>query len=241
MNNQTVPLQEDNLGVDVPNLPGRVIYVNRDATGNNDGSSWENAYTDLQPALEVAGATNEVWVAGGTYLPTNDDDREQSFVIGDGTKVFGGFAGTETERSQRDILNNRVILSGDIGTQGDRSDNSYSVVTIEDNAFATTLDGFTIVDGQAELIGYGGGIYIEDNADVITLSNLIVANNQATFRGGGIYQSDSVVNIRRVAFLNNTGLNSSGSSGGALFSERSVANITNSLFVNSQHYQFSVC
>lgn len=234
----TIEQQDNDLGVDVPNLPGRVIYVNQNATGNNDGSSWANAYTDLQPALEVAGATNEVWVAQGTYLPTTDGGREQSFVLGDGAKVYGGFAGTETERGQRDVLNNRVTLSGHIGAPGDRSDNSYNVVTIEDNPFPTVLDGFTIVGGQADDIANsrGAGIYVEDNADVVNLSNLIVANNRTTFVGGGIYQSDSVTNFSNVAFLNNSVESSGGffGEGGALYSERSVANITNSLFVNNK-------
>ena len=229
---------ENDFGIDVPPIPGRIIYVNQNATGNNDGSSWENAYTDLQPALAASDATNEIWVAAGTYFPTTEVDREQTFAINNGAQVYGGFAGTETERSQRNILENRVTLSGDIGVEGDRTDNSYNVVTIADNEFPIVLDGFTIVDGQADGGGtfstdYGGGIYIEDNADVVNLSNLIIANNQATFGGSGIYQSDSIANFNNVAFLNNTGINSSGSTGGALFAERSVTNITNSLFVNN--------
>ena len=112
---------ENDLGIDVPS---GIIYVNQNATGSNDGSSWENAYTDLQPALERAEANQEVWVAAGTYFPTAEVDREQSFVINNGIQVYGGFAGTETELSQRNILENRVTLSGDIGAEGDRADNS---------------------------------------------------------------------------------------------------------------------
>ena len=245
MNNETISIQENDLGIGLPSLPGRVIYVDRDATGNNDGSSWENAYTDLQAALEVAGATNEVWVAGGTYLPTSDGDRQQSFMIGDGAKVFGGFAGGETERSQRDFLNNRVILSGDIGTQGDRTDNSYHVVTIEDTNQPTVLDGFTIVDGQANFnsdisnlntFDNGGGIYSANNTDV-NLSNLIIANNLARGGGGGFYQLNSDSNLTNIAFLNNIERDFSSidsDSGGAIYSISSTGTVINSLFANNK-------
>ena len=233
---------ENDFGIDVPPIPGRIIYVNQNATGNNDGSSWENAYTDLQPALEVADATNEIWVAQGTYFPTTDGDREQTFAINNGAPVYGGFAGTETERSQRNILENRVTLSGDIGVEGDRTDNSYNVVTIEDNEFPIILDGFTIVDGQADGGGtfstdYGGGINLSDNDDGVNLSNLIIANNFAAQDGGGIFQLRSNSNLTNIAFLNNTADSDGiGSIGGALYSLSTTGTIINSLFVNNTAY-----
>lgn len=82
-----------------------IIYVDLDAVdGENNGSSWENAFTDLQSALAIAGASDQIWVAEGTYLPTTgnnlpegvDDIRAVSFVINNGVKVYGGFAGDET-------------------------------------------------------------------------------------------------------------------------------------------------
>ncbi len=241
---ENITIEQNDGGVNVPPLPGRIIYVNQNATGNNDGTSWSNAYTDLSSALEAAGANNEVWVAQGTYFPTTDGDREQSFVIADGAEVYGGFAGTETERSQRDVLNNQVTLSGDIGVQGDRADNSYNVVLIQNNPFPTVLDGFTILDGQADggsfnefnTFSRGAGIHIDNSSDV-NLSNLIIANNLADNGGGGIYQRSSNSNLNNIAFLNNIDEDISitdDDSGGAFESVDSTGTVTNSLFVNNQ-------
>src|SRR5271157_6174441 len=54
--------------------PTNICYVKSNASGKNDGSSWGNAFTDLQSALGSS-ACPEIWVAAGTYKPTSGTER----------------------------------------------------------------------------------------------------------------------------------------------------------------------
>lgn len=78
-----------------------VIYVRANASGANNGTSWANAYTNLQTALSNASAGTQIWVAAGTYKPTSGTDRGISFVMKNGVQLYGGFAGTENSLTHR--------------------------------------------------------------------------------------------------------------------------------------------
>ncbi len=102
--------------------PVGVWYVNGQALGANDGTSWADAFMDLHDALAVAVAGDEVWIAAGTYKPDRGTgDRNMSFLIPAGVALYGGFDGWETDREQRDRVPNPTILSGDLnGDDGPR-------------------------------------------------------------------------------------------------------------------------
>jgi hypothetical protein len=107
-----------------------VIYVDQHATGAASGADWADAYTDLQTALSQAGSGQTIEVAQGSYQPTTGTDRTATFQLIDGVEVNGGYAGVTGENpGDRNVSLYPTILSGDIGTTGDSSDNSYNVVT----------------------------------------------------------------------------------------------------------------
>ena len=140
-----------------PNLNG-IVYVNLNViAGSETGFSWSNASKDLKQVISAANTnTNikEIWVAKGTYYPSASSNRDDFFyVTRNDLKVYGGFAGTETSLSQRNILDNVTILSGNIGNTSSASDNSYHIMIIDaiNNAIdnSTQIDGFTFQDGNA--------------------------------------------------------------------------------------------
>ena len=165
------------------------------AAGNAAGSGAWASPMDLQTALTNTTCT-EVWVAAGTYKPTTGTVRTVSFKIRPSVAVYGGFAGGETQRNQRQPKTRLTTLSGDIGQANNNSDNSYHVVLMDGATGAgiidnnTVLDGFTISNGNANgphPSSHGGGLYCNGNglgAECSpTLNQLIFSNNTADFGG----------------------------------------------------------
>ncbi len=111
----------------------QIIYVNQNAPASStgDGSTWGNAFKDLQPALAVAIPTNgntvEVWVAAGTYKPTTGTNRSASFVLKSHLRILGGFRGNETNDTQRPYSGFPTVLSGDIGVPAANALNNFNV------------------------------------------------------------------------------------------------------------------
>jgi surface protein len=107
-----------------------ILYLTQTGSGAKDGSSWQNAMdsTQVQEAINMQNANEggQVWIAKGIYHPTDtimgtaasglsgaDSLRMRSFSFHSKVEVYGGFAGTETSIEERNIENNRTILSGD--------------------------------------------------------------------------------------------------------------------------------
>ena len=71
------------------------IYVDASASGANDGSTWADAFTDLQDALDTAATGDEIWVAEGIYKPSAEHggsgDRYASFQLKNEVALYGGF------------------------------------------------------------------------------------------------------------------------------------------------------
>jgi len=171
-----------------PVAEGATIYVDTRAAGANDGTSWADAYTDLQTALATAADRDEIWVAQGIYRPTTGVDRSISFILRNSVALYGGFAGTETAREQRDWTANETVLSGNIGLPDTNADNSYHVVIGSGTNRTAVLDGFTLSGGNADGPGsdrFGGGMFNDGGSPII--NNCIFRGNNAGFIGGGIY------------------------------------------------------
>ncbi|MFY9241645.1 MAG: T9SS type A sorting domain-containing protein [Polaribacter sp.] len=138
------------------------VYVNINATGNNDGTTWANGYTDLQTAINNTATSKEIWVAKGIYIPSGNG-RAATFNASKKQKIYGGFQGNESTLGDRDMsllyTTNATILSGDLNgddnatildSETTRQDNAYHVVTIKGNfASGGELNGFIITGGNS--------------------------------------------------------------------------------------------
>jgi len=171
---------------------GRIIYVDADASGANDGSSWANACKYLQGAIGSAKSSDEIRVAQGIYKPDQGagitpGDREATFRLKDGVAIKGGYAGFgQPDPNAQDIKRYETILSGDLnGDDGpsfsNNSENSYCIVYGRHPPVCPTavLDGFTVrgANGTA-----GGGMYVTD----ATIKNCSIIENYVQAYGGGV-------------------------------------------------------
>lgn len=183
------------------NLFGSTYYVSQ--TGDNtDGLSWTTAYNEVQDGINAASDGDEVWVAAGTYYPTeyvidaegqrdaSDGDQYKSFKMYAGIDVYGGFAGTESSITGRQMnssdpwdFTNKTILSG--------NDVSYHVVWFATNGFhdesyegitaklPNSLASQSILDGCTVTGGFANYPATIENATA-------PRNNICHYSGGGV-------------------------------------------------------
>ena len=126
----------------------RVNHATAALRAAQTGATWGLAYDSLHVALAASSSGDVVWIAAGTYkratFTADSDDtneRDLSFEIPDGVKVYGGFAGTETNftpdnpdteadedtraKNEDGNFTNVTILSGDLS--GDDDNLTYPV------------------------------------------------------------------------------------------------------------------
>ena len=172
------PVSEFNINPDEHNI----IYVSPD--GDGDGSSWEQATSDLQMAIIRAQMDDcSIWVKEGIHKGMYWFDY--AFRIQQGCKLYGGFKGDEPydyDLSLRDLDAHPTILDGE-HTQG--------VIELMPNSTNKNvfIDGFTIRNGYSQR---GGGLMLRNNCSI---KNCKICFNQAPTIGGGVIShsnSDSV-------------------------------------------------
>lgn len=214
-------------------IQSSILYVKPAVTGTTC-SSWADPCT-LQAALDIATDGDQIWVVEGTYNPSVPAGREATFQLISGVAIYGGFIGNETNLSERDWETNVTTLSGDIGSEGDDTDNSYHVVTGSGTDATAILDGFTITEGNADgtfTSGFdnGGGMFIDSGSP--TINNAIFVSNSAVIFGGGLYNYYSSPALSHVTFVSNSVSNANGFGGGMVnyFSHPSLTDVT---FINN--------
>ncbi|HEX3165852.1 MAG TPA: MopE-related protein [Chitinophagaceae bacterium] len=234
-----------------------ILYVKKNPNGPNglnDGTSWANAFSNLQDALaalsDICPTVKEIWVAKGTYYPDEgggktDNDKTAYFSMKNNVAIYGGFAGNETSFEQRNWKTNKTILSGDIDqndnlnvtilgleTDPTRENNSNNVIKnlfADDNRLTNSarIDGFTITGGHS-----GSGAGISNTYASPTIVNCNFTSNYG-FSGGALFNlyfsSPQVINC----VFN---FNLCGNSGGAILSAWDCSpSFINSTIVNNSN------
>jgi hypothetical protein len=209
---------------------GTVLFVKPGGLAGGSCDSWGNA-CNLQYALTTAGTGDEIWVTAGIYTPTVPSGRAATFQLVSGVALYGGFAGSEANRGDRDWNAHVSVLSGDLdgndittpsgvvtATANIKGVNAYNVVTGSDTDATAILDGFTITGGNALGTGlepYGGGMYLRGGSP--TLQHVNFSGNWAAAKGGGMYNESGSPSLVDVTFIGNSAYQGGGMANDNMF------------------------
>ena len=179
------------------------VYVDISAMGNNDGTSWADAYTSIQRAINDTAEPNEIIVAEGIYVE-NLNMKGKEIIL----------------RSMAPDDPNVVastILDGNA---------SGSVITCTSGETENTvIAGFWIRNGKGYSSGNGGGVYCQSASP--TIKQCVFIDNEATGSyGGAIFCYSADPKILNCKFIGN----SINNYGGAIACYNSDSVIANCLF-----------
>lgn len=238
-----------------------IIYVDADAPGANDGTSWFNAFNYLQDALASARPGSTIRVAKGTYYPNQGmiipppNGPMGSFQMLSGVTIMGGYAGYGTAKPwERNLTQYETVLSGDLLGNDvplnlnvleaqlldgpDRQDNAFSVVTASGVEANGILDGVTISGGNARVAedkfpyANARGGGLYAHGGSPTIRNCTFKGNASVGGGGGIY------NYMTEAIYDNCTVyaNYSAAEGGGMFNFSADPEVKNCTFIKNQVY-----
>jgi hypothetical protein len=202
-----------------------IRYVTSQPYGGVDrnGLSWRSGFAQVDDAVASAAqavaddpsfGTCEVWVQRGVYGPLQGHRR---FSLHPSVEVYGGFAGTETERQQRDVVAHTTWLEGYSGA-----------FVISPNG--GVLDGFTLsgsdTSGPDPAQLWGGALRHESGE--LTVRNGRFWSNRADRGGGAVYIASGTVTFEGCELSGNSG--SHYYQGGAIYQAAGDLTIIDSVF-----------
>lgn len=219
--------------------PGQTFgiwYVNGGVATTGSGTSWNDPMKTIHEALASAVDGEEIWVKAGVH-----PFATTASAVGLDVGIYGGFAGGETQRDQRDPVTQQTILDGQ-GTSGTLS-----------AGLAATVDGFIFTGSMSHSAGSvvdctftanPGPLYISPGATVRSCrfegntgtavvgsgtieDSVFIDNSHSSGSGAAISTGDNTVVVRSI-FLNN----SAGVRAGAIYvSSGGNLEVRDSLFV----------
>ena len=229
----------------MPVLTQAQVFVNYQATGSNNGTSWTNAYTELSDAM-ISSPTQDIWVATGTYFPSPTGAITESFVVTGSMSIYGGFEGNETSLDQRNLADNPTILSGDYNGDDqvtvttnplainfvNTSENANRILIGSGVSGTVIIDGFTFQGGNCTS---GGAAILFTTSGLLDLevSNCRFINNFASGSAAALRFGCAAGNtlntlVENCDFINNKIQSNTGAKGGCVWT-------TGNGFINSQY------
>jgi len=200
----------------VTTIWGQVIYVDRVASGANNGTSWNDAYTNLGTAISAATAGAEIRITVGIYGYNN-----QSSTINKNMTITGGFDGWETGGTPNNSIENYNpnLFNGTQIFDGSAAGNSQGYLVIDGTTINGSITSATIIQNMVFTGGRNHGIEIlgdntTQNTDPIIKDCIFTSLDRSAIRIDGT-NGKLGVNIENCTFRYN-GDSANNPNGGAI-------------------------
>ena len=202
--------------VQEPSLPedlGNEWFIKPGATGK--GTSWEDA-TDLGEALKACATADKLYLAAGTYTPTQyaggSSDADKTFLLTQNVRIYGGYPANPKAGDAADPAVNKTILSGNESSTrhvfviAAPKDDDYSIqingITVRGGCNTSTKAGSNKLNGEYFYTGYGAGVYVLGSK--VKFTNCFIKDNKsAKFACGMFSTNNSYVEMEHCEITDN--------------------------------------
>lgn len=202
--------------VQEPSLPedlGNEWFIKPGATGK--GTSWEDA-TDLGEALKACVTADKLYLAAGTYTPTQyaggSSDADKTFLLTQNVRIYGGYPANPKAGDAADPAVNKTILSGNESSTNHvfviaaPKDDDYSIqingITVRGGCNTSTSAGTNKLNGEYFFTGYGAGVYVLGSK--VKFTNCFIKDNKsAKFACGMFSTNNSYVEMEHCEITDN--------------------------------------
>lgn len=202
--------------VQEPSLPedlGNEWFIKPGATGK--GTSWEDA-TDLGEALKACVTADKLYLAAGTYTPTQyaggSSDADKTFLLTQNVRIYGGYPANPKAGDAADPAVNKTILSGNESSTNHvfviaaPKDDDYSIqingITVRGGCNTSTKAGSNKLNGEYFFTGYGAGVYVLGSK--VKFTNCFIKDNKsAKFACGMFSTNNSYVEMEHCEITDN--------------------------------------
>ncbi len=189
--------------VQEPSLPedlGNEWFIKPGATGK--GTSWEDA-TDLGEALKACATADKLYLAAGTYTPTQyaggSSDADKTFLLTQNVRIYGGYPANPKAGDAADPAVNKTILSGNESSTNHvfiiaaPKDDDYSIqingITVRGGCNTSTKAGSNKLNGEYFFTGYGAGVYVLGSK--VKFTNCFIKDNKSVKFACGMFSTNN--------------------------------------------------
>ena len=189
--------------VQEPSLPedlGNEWFIRPGATGK--GTSWEDA-TDLGEALKACATADKLYLAAGTYTPTQyaggSSDADKTFLLTQNVRIYGGYPANPKAGDAADPAVNKTILSGNESSTNHvfviaaPKDDDYSIqingITVRGGCNTSTKAGSNKLNGEYFFTGYGAGVYVLGSK--VKFTNCFIKDNKSVKFACGMFSTNN--------------------------------------------------